>query len=135
MVVRTSRSPNPLFFFVGVTISGPPRSVHVTERVSPRIAHWIWIRPVVVESAPYFVAFVVNSFSSNAKLEITDVSIFTSHPVTENLEACESPGTSWGAVMACMREWSVAGFAACDRSPESMYALWRERRGDHSWTR
>jgi hypothetical protein len=54
----------------------------------------------VVESAPYFVAFVANSLSSNAKLEIADVVISMSHPVTENLEASESPGTSGGAVIA-----------------------------------
>ena len=63
-------------------------------------AHWIRIRPAVVESAPYFVAFVANSLSSNARLEITDPEISMSHPVTENLEASESPGTSWGAVIA-----------------------------------
>jgi hypothetical protein len=85
IVVRTRRSPNPLLP-VGDTTAGPPRSVQMTTKVSPWFAHWIRIRPAVAESAPYLVAFVANSLSSNARLEITDPEISTSHPVTENLE-------------------------------------------------
>jgi hypothetical protein len=40
------------------------------------------------------VAFVANSLSSNARLEITDPEISMSHPVTANLDAPESPGTA-----------------------------------------
>lgn len=88
IVVRTRRSPNPPnpLLPVGDTTAGPPRSVQMTTKVSPWFAHWIRIRPAVAESAPYLVAFVANSLSSNARLEITDPEISTSHPVTENLE-------------------------------------------------
>ena len=59
IVVRTRRSPKPLFPVGGAT-SGPPRSVHVIMRVSPWFAQWIWIRPAVAESTPYLVEFVAN---------------------------------------------------------------------------
>ena len=85
IVVRTRKSPKPLLP-VGDTTVGPPRSVQVTTRVSPWFAQWIWIRPAVAESAPYLVEFVANSWSSKARLEITDPEISMSHPVTENLE-------------------------------------------------
>jgi hypothetical protein len=89
-VARTRKSPNPALP-MGEGIGGPPSSVQEMTTAPARSAQWIWIRPAVAESAPYFTELVANSFSSSARLEITDPEISISQPTIESRRFSPSP--------------------------------------------